>query len=60
MTIEKILETLDDILATGTGHQQFVFRVDLKELADEIRRDLILFPEVYTCPTSRPPSSSTP
>jgi len=60
MTKQDILNALDEILTIGTGDRELLFRQDVQELRDEIRRDLTLFPEVYTCPTSRPPSSSKP
>jgi hypothetical protein len=51
MTKQEILDALEEILATGTGKPKFIWRGDIEKLRDDLRRDLILFPEVYTCPT---------
>jgi hypothetical protein len=52
MTKQDILDALEEILARDTGKPEFIWRADVEELRDDLRRDLILFPEVYTCPTS--------
>ena len=60
MTKQQILDALEEILATGTGEPEFIWREDVEELRDHLRRELILFPEVYTCPTNSHPQPSTP
>ena len=48
MTIENILDRIDHILALPYIDPDEPRLLDLEELRDEIRRDQILFPEVYT------------
>ena len=55
MTKQEILDALEEILAGGTGEPESTWRQDVEELRDDLRRELILFPEVYTCPTSPRP-----
>ena len=52
MTKQEILHALEEILATGTGEPEFIRLEHVEELRDDLRRELTLFPEVYTCPTS--------
>jgi hypothetical protein len=51
LTKQEILDDLNEILANWKALTKALLHDDLEELRDELRRDLNLFPEVYTCPT---------